>query len=221
MPALTSERLIVFTRFPEVGKSKTRLIPALGEYGAADLQRQMTEHTISAAAAASKRRGLTVGVCYEGGDAALMRDWLGDQFIYRPQGSGNLGKRMNRAFNKAFGGGIEAVVIVGSDIPEITADIIQQAFEALHKNDLVFGPAHDGGYYLIGMQRTAALRANPRLFEGIKWGSGEVLAQTLQIAAALKFSFVLLNSLADVDRPEDLQVWQKLRGGFKTPSNVR
>jgi len=211
MPGLTSERLIIFTRFPEVGKSKTRLIPALGEYGAADLQRQMTEHIISTAAAESKRRGLTVGVCYEGGDASLMRGWLGDQFIYRPQGSGNLGKRMSKAFVEAFGAGIEAVVIVGSDIPEITADIIQQAFEALQKNDLVFGPAHDGGYYLIGMRHAAALRANSRLFEGIKWGSGEVLAQTLQIAAALKFSVVMLKSLADVDRPEDLEVWQKLR----------
>jgi len=211
MPALTSERLIVFTRFPEVGKSKTRLIPALGECGAADLQRQLTEHIISTAAAASKRRGLTVGVCYEGGNASIMRHWLGDQFIYRRQGSGNLGKRMSKAFDEAFGAGIEAVVIVGSDIPEITADIIQQAFEALEKNDLVFGPAHDGGYYLIGMRRAAALRANFRLFEGIKWGSGEVLAQTLQIAEALRFSFALLKSLADVDRPEDLQVWQKLR----------
>jgi rSAM/selenodomain-associated transferase 2/rSAM/selenodomain-associated transferase 1 len=215
MPAPISERLIVFTRFPEPGKTKTRLIPALGQQGAADLQRQMTEHIISTAAVARQRPGLTIGVCYAGADAGLMRDWLGPQFIYRPQGSGNLGRRTIQAFDEAFGAGIEAVVIVGSDIPEISTDIIQQAFEVLQKNDLVLGPAHDGGYYLIGMQRAAALRAIPQLFEGIKWGSSAVLAQTLQIAKTLGLSFVLLESLTDVDRPEDLHIWQKLRSGFK------
>jgi len=211
MPELMPERLIVFTRFPEPGKTKTRLIPALGEQGAADLQRQMTEHIISTVAVASKRPGLTVGICYEGGDAGLMRDWLGPQFIYRPQGSGNLERRFIEAFEEAFGAGIEAVVIVGSDIPQISADIIQQAFEGLQNNDLVLGPAHDGGYYLIGMQCAAALRANPQLFKGIKWGSGEVLAQTIQIAGALGLSFLLLKSLADIDRPEDLHIWQEVK----------
>jgi rSAM/selenodomain-associated transferase 1 len=211
MPTLMSERLIIFTRFPQPGKTKTRLIPILGKKGAADLQRQMTEHIISTVAVASKQAGLTVGVCYEGGDAGLMREWLGPQFIYRPQGSGNLGQRIDKAFEEAFGDGIEAVVIVGSDIPGISTDIIQRAFRVLRKNDLVFGPAHDGGYYLIGMRRTAAFRANPQVFKGIKWGSDEVLGQTLQIVAALGLSFALLESLADIDRPEDLQVWQKLR----------
>ena len=195
MPALMSERLIIFTRFPQPGKTKTRLIPILGKKGAADLQRQMTEHIISTVGVASKRAGLTVGVCYEGGDAGLMREWLGPQFIYRPQGSGNLGQRINKAFKEAFEAEIEAVVIVGSDIPEISADIIQRAFRALRNNDLVFGPAHDGGYYLIGMQRAAAFRANPLLFRRIKWGSDEVLAQTLDTAGALGLSFVLLEFL--------------------------
>lgn len=218
MPALSSERLIVFTRFPEPGKTKTRLIPVLGEQGAAELQRRMTEHTISAAATAIRRPGLTVTVCYDGSDASRMREWLGPDFIYRSQGSGNLGRRSIRAFDEAFEAGIEAAVIVGSDIPGISADIIQQAFETLQQNDLVLGPAHDGGYYLIGMRRAAALRANPRLFKGIKWGSAEVLAQTLQLAEALGLRFVLLQSLADVDRPEDLHVWQTVKSGLNPPT---
>ena len=208
MPTVTAERLIIFTRFPEPGKAKTRLIPALGEQGAADLQRRMTERIISAATAASKRRGPTIAVYYAGGDTALMRNWLGPQFIYRPQGPGNVGRRMDKAFQEAFRTGIEAVVLVGSDIPGISADIIQQAFEALQNNELVLGPAHDGGYYLIGMQRAAAQKAHPQLFEGIKWGSDAVLAQTIQIAGALGLSFLLLEYLADLDRPEDLHAWQ-------------
>jgi len=206
MAALTSERLIVFTRFPEPGKTKTRLIPTLGEQGAADLQRRMTEHIISTVTAARQRHELTVGVCYEGGDTGLMRNWLGPQFIYQSQRSGNLGRRIDKAFQEAFGDGIEAVVIVGSDIPGISADIIHRAFDGLQKNNLVLGPARDGGYYLIGMQRAAAHRANPLLFKGIKWGSDKVLAQTIQIAEALRLSFMLLEYLADVDRPEDLHV---------------
>jgi rSAM/selenodomain-associated transferase 1 len=211
MPPLKTERLIVFTRFPVAGKTKTRLIPTLGEQGAADLQRQMTEHIISTAVAACRRPGRTVGICYAGGSAGLMRDWLGPQFVYRSQGPGNLGRRIDKAFGQAFGAGIETVVIVGSDIPEISADIIQQAFEMLQKNDLVLGPAHDGGYYLIGLQRTAAPKANRHLFEGIKWGSGEVLAQTLRIAGAMGLGFGLLESLADIDRPEDLHIWLKIK----------
>jgi rSAM/selenodomain-associated transferase 1 len=221
MPALITERLIVFTRFPVAGKTKTRLIPVLGEQGAADLQRQMTEHIISTAVVACRRPALTVGICYAGGNAGLMRNWLGPQFVYRSQGQGNLGRRFDKAFDQAFGAGIETVVIIGSDIPEISANIIQQAFEALQKYDLVLGPAHDGGYYLIGLQRAAALKANPHLFKGIKWGSAAVLAQTLQIAGAIGLSFGLLESLTDIDRPEDLHVWQKLRSGFKTSDHVR
>ncbi len=119
MSAAMPERLIVFTRFPEPGKTKTRLIPALGAKGAARLQRQMTEHIIATAAQVSNRPGLTIEVCHEGGNTGLMQAWLGPQFSSRPQEPGDLGRRMARAFEDAFQGPKGAAVIVGSDIPEI------------------------------------------------------------------------------------------------------
>jgi len=211
MPAFNPDRLIVFTRFPEPGQTKTRLIPALGGQGAAALQRQMTEHLISTAVKTIQPREMTLEVRHEGGNAALMRSWLGGQFIYRAQGSGDIGRRMARAFEEAFQTETERAVIVGSDIPGISAEIIRHAFEELKKRDLVLGPAKDGGYYLIGMQRAASLEAIPRLFSDIKWGSREVIFQTLKAAKSLGLRFVLLEKLEDIDRLEDLHIWEKVK----------
>ncbi len=218
MAAVMPERLIVFTRFPDPGKTKTRLIPELGAKGAARLQRQMTEHIIATAAMVSNRLGLTIEVRHEGGNAGLLQEWLGPQFSYRPQGPGDLGRRMERAFEAAFRDSKGATVIVGSDIPGISPDIIQQAFEGLQKNDLVLGPALDGGYYLIGMKKTIPAETYPRLFDGINWGTGEVLSQTLQTARESGLRFVLLESLADVDRPVDLHIWQEVKKTAAKPS---
>ena len=209
MPSARPERLIVFTRFPEPGKTKTRLIPALGARGAARLQRQMTEHIMTTAAALNGRNGLCIEVRHEGGNAGLMQDWLGSHLTYRPQGGGNLGRRMQRAFEAAFEDDAAAAVIVGSDIPGISDDILRQALEALRKKDLVLGPAKDGGYYLIGVRRTLRAETYGRLFDGIDWGSDSVMAQTLQIAKDLGLDLARLESLADVDRPADLPVWQQ------------
>jgi hypothetical protein len=209
MPSARPERLIVFTRFPEPGKTKTRLIPALGAQGAARLQRQMTEHIIATAGTLNGCNGLSIEVCYEGGNAILMQDWLGSHLTYQPQGGGSLGRRMQRAFEAAFEDDAAAAVIVGSDIPGISDDILRQAFKALRQKDLVLGPAKDGGYYLIGVKRTLAAKTYGRLFDGIDWGSNNVMEQTLQIAKDLGLDLSLLESLADVDRPADLPVWQQ------------
>jgi rSAM/selenodomain-associated transferase 2/rSAM/selenodomain-associated transferase 1 len=221
MTAVMPERLIVFTRFPEPGKTKTRLIPALGPEGAARLQRQMTEHILATAAKVSNRAGLTTEVRHEGGNTGLMQEWLGSQFSYRPQGPGDLGRRMARAFEETFRDSKKAAVIVGSDIPGISVDIIQQAFEGLQKNDLVLGPASDGGYYLIGMKNTIPAETYTRLFEGINWGTGEVLSKTSQTARESGLRFILLESLADVDRPADLHHWQKVKKAAAKPSPLQ
>ena len=150
-----NERLIIFTRYPEAGKTKTRLIPVLGEQGAADLQRRMTEHLISRIDDLSASRSLTLEIRYEGGNATLMRSWLGDNFIYHPQPPGDIGHRMRIALDKTIRDGVENVIIIGTDIPGISADIIKNALEQLSSHDLVLGPARDGGYYLIGVKKGA------------------------------------------------------------------
>lgn len=194
------ERLIIFTRYPEPGRTKTRLIPALGAAGAADLHRRMTEQALATARQFAARQAVALEVRYSGGDAALMQQWLGANLRLRAQSNGDLGARMRDAFDEAFQQGGERVVIIGTDCPGITSTTLASAFAALLQNDLVLGPASDGGYYLIGLSR-----AIPQLFDGILWGTDSVLRHTLQIAEAADWRYGLLEWLDDVDRPEDLR----------------
>jgi len=205
----SARRLIIFTRYPEPGKTKTRLIPLLGATGAAELQRRMTEHLAAGLEALAGAAGLTLEIRFEGGTKARMLRWLGPQFGFRPQGEGDIGQRMTRAFADGFSEGAASIVLIGSDIPGITPNIINKAFSELEKKPLVLGPAADGGYYLIGMDHEAFRHAHPWLFTGIAWGTGQVLGQTLAAAEKGNLSCSLLPTLQDVDHPEDLGVWQQ------------
>jgi rSAM/selenodomain-associated transferase 2/rSAM/selenodomain-associated transferase 1 len=203
------ERLVVFTRYPEAGKTKTRLIPALGEQGAAELQRRMTEHLVEKLDNLLPSRSLSLEIRFEGGDEALMRAWLGSNYSYHPQPPGDIGQGMRTVFDETFGSGAENAVIIGTDIPGISADLISNAFDQLYGHDLVVGPARDGGYYLIGIQKDVWPKVNPVLFQNIAWGTTTVLSQTLAASDKMDLNYALLETLDDVDRPEDLDVWYR------------
>ncbi len=200
------ERLIIFTRYPEPGKTKTRLIPALGAEGAAKLQRQMTEHTLKQAQKLLEFRSLSVELHFSGGNEELMQSWLGSGWVYFPQATGDLGERIQTAFQKGFAEGMTRVVIIGIDCPDLTGDRLWEAFETLQNKDLVLGEADDGGYYLVGLNREI-----PQLFQGINWGSSQVLQQTLTIAKSLGCAIATLPVLSDVDYPEDLPIWERMK----------
>ena len=187
--------LIIFTRYPIPGEAKTRLIPALGAAGAAQLQRRMTEQTIATA----QQTPHPIQIQFCGGTIDELRSWLGDQLGYEAQTDGDLGDRMAQAFDQGFAAGHDRVVIIGTDCPGIEPTILNQAFTALASHDLVLGPAADGGYYLIGLRR-----AIPELFQSIAWSTNTVRTKTLEIAAALNLSYALLPELSDIDRPDDL-----------------
>jgi rSAM/selenodomain-associated transferase 2/rSAM/selenodomain-associated transferase 1 len=210
-----TERLIVFTRYPIPGKAKTRLIPALGAEGAASLQRQMTKHTLQQVRLwqVNGRDHVcpSVEIWFAGIDdpcldAQRMQSWLGQEWIYRSQPSGDLGERMAQAFQKAFADGFGRVVVIGTDCPGLDAHRMAQAFQSLKDDDLVLGPATDGGYYLIGLCRFV-----PALFTGISWSTSAVFQQTLTIAEQCGLRVACLKPLTDIDRPEDLATWDRLR----------
>jgi rSAM/selenodomain-associated transferase 1 len=192
-------KLIVFTRYPEPGQTKTRLIPVLGKQGAANLHRLMAQKTIARTRSIENSGGLSVEIYYAGGSQQLMQDWLGPDFIYHNQGPGDLGAKMAAAFQNCFDSGIDKVALIGTDCPDLKAEIMSKAFDELDRSDLVLGPAQDGGYYLIGLRRSL-----PELFSGINWGTDEVLAQTRAIAQKLALNIAELPTLTDIDRPEDL-----------------
>ncbi len=156
--------------------------------------------------ALASERDLVTEVLYEGGSHALMVRWLGGHLRFRPQGTGDLGARMNKAISSSFRSGMQKVVLVGADCPAWTPDTLRRALDGLADHDLVLGPATDGGYYLIGMRKHF-----PDVFSDIAWGTAEVLSRTLEIARGLNLSVLLLEALNDVDRPEDIRVWQRLR----------
>ncbi len=200
------QRLVVFTRFPEPHKAKTRLIPALGPEGAALLARDMTRHTLALVRVTAAEFPVSVEVRFEGGDLEKMAACFGNGASYRLQGPGHLGDRMDRAFGEAFCEGEARTVIIGTDCPDITPELIRESFERLATTDLVLGPASDGGYYLIGLRRRT-----PHLFAEIPWGSEQVLDETLRRATELSLKVSLLRTLSDVDRPEDLAVWHRVQ----------
>lgn len=191
------KHLIIFTRYPEPGKAKTRLIPVLGAQGAADLHRRMTEHTI--AQARTTKSDCIVSVYFTGGTVEQMQHWLGHDLQYHPQHSGDLGDRLIAAFQTAFAQGALSVITIGTDCPAMTSELLTTAFDRLNHHDLTIGAALDGGYYLIGLRRCI-----PELFRGIAWSTDVVFQQTLTIAKQLELSIFNLPVLNDIDRPEDL-----------------
>ncbi len=203
MPRVTDrpmiERVIVFTRFPEAGKVKTRLIPALGAPGAASLHRRLAERTVRAVRTLQRRRSCDLEICYDGANRDQMREWLGEGCQFTAQGSGDLGNRMAEAFSLAFSQGAKRVLLVGTDCPGLDATILENGLESLVGTDAVLGPALDGGYYLIGLSRPA-----PSLFADMAWGENSVLAVTRDRLAEQGLTSVDVARLRDIDRPEDL-----------------
>jgi rSAM/selenodomain-associated transferase 2/rSAM/selenodomain-associated transferase 1 len=198
-------RLILFARFPVAGKVKTRLIPALGAEGAAALHRRLVLRTLRTAHALCQSQNVELEIRFAGDNAQEMQHWLGGGWLCRPQCEGDLGQRMAGAFADSFREGSTATVIIGSDCPSLTPAVLADAFAALKTNPVVFGPATDGGYYLIGLTRPV-----PELFQSIAWGTESVLAQSQEILSRNLFKPALLKPLDDLDRPEDLTAWQNL-----------
>lgn len=188
-------RLVVFTRYPTPGQAKTRLLPALGEVGAAALHRQLTEQTLAAARAS----GLAVEVRTTGAPHAMFADWLGSDIALVDQGEGDLGQRLRRAASPY------PVLFIGSDLPDLTADHLGQAARLLATERAVIGPAADGGYWALGLAEPADY-----LFGDMPWGTDQVFRLTAERLSDRGIIPALLPTLADCDRPEDLDRWPHL-----------
>ena len=192
-------RVAVFAKAPIPGEVKTRLAPVLGEHGAAALHRVLVMHAIQTAVGA----GIGPVELWCAPDAAHpffaeCRRRLGVTLM--AQGEGDLGARMQRAFDAMLSSAVRAL-LVGSDIPPMTPDYLRAADAALAQgHDAVLGPAEDGGYALIGLARVDA-----GLFEHIRWSASDVFAVTRARIAGLGWRHLELPTLWDVDRPEDLE----------------
>jgi len=197
-------RILQFAKVPRAGHVKTRLIPALGEVGAMQLHKKLLRHTWETLSA------------FQLAPMCLWSDSSGEVDFFNTlspsvtepsvQQGTDLGQRMSYAIEQALLQS-EMVILVGSDCPVLDADYLTEALESLQQgNEVVVGPASDGGYVLVGMRRHYS-----ELFKGIDWGSGQVLTQTRERLRKIKCQWHELPERWDVDRPEDVKKLSVLR----------
>ena len=190
--------VFLFVKAPVPGRVKTRLVSALGEIGAARLYRSLARRIVERVGIGDYR---TVVYFDPPGAKREIRKWLGADREYRPQPGGDLGDRLRRAFAIGFREA-DCVAVVGTDVPDLDARVVARAFDLVAgpgSPEVVFGPALDGGYYLLALDRPA-----PGLFDGIAWSTGSVLRESIRRAKDLGLTVSLLDPLADIDRAEDL-----------------
>jgi rSAM/selenodomain-associated transferase 1 len=199
-----------FARYPRVGAVKTRLAAAIGTTAACTVHEELllrTGRTLLDAALGDVELWLD-----RPGEHPVLAELLGlgARGPFLQQGD-DLGQRMRQA----LGAGLAkagAVVLVGSDCPDLDGDYLSAAFDALASHDLVYGPAEDGGYVLVGCRRLV-----PAVFADIPWGTDAVLAASLAAARRERVAVALLAPRYDVDRVEDLERWRGPRERFASP----
>lgn len=188
-----TKQLIIFIKNPILGKVKSRLAKEVGEKQALAIYRDLLAKTRDEL---NKLKHVNCLLYYadfiDGKD-----EWNAELFEKRQQSSGNLGERMQMAFEEVREG---KTVIIGSDCYDLQAKHINQAFSRLDNFDVVIGPANDGGYYLLGMNKNY-----PQLFEKIDWSTERVLTQTIRQVKSLKLTYCLLEELVDLDTFSDLE----------------
>ena len=199
--------LLFFIKNPEKGKVKTRLASAIGDKMAVKLYKRFLLEMLFTLNSGT----FLVYLCYypENSLSDLTR-WFGDHYLYMPQEGENLGERMKNGFVEAFSMSFKRVVLIGSDIPDLPLEFIEEAFTSLREKDVVIGPSFDGGYYLIGFKDQTF---SPRVFGGIHWGTESVFEETLKILKQEGLTVHTLQPLRDIDTVEDLRIRELRRKG--------
>jgi rSAM/selenodomain-associated transferase 1 len=188
--------IIVFVKNPELGKVKTRLASSLGNKKALEIYIKLIEYTKTVLLHLPRVKKYV----YYSSFVDLKDNWNNEKFEKFIQSKGALGERMSNAFKETFQS-CDQLIIIGSDCPQLTPSHINGAFEKLKSHNLVIGPSHDGGYYLLGMDKYY-----PKLFQDIEWSTNTVFDKTVQIAIDNSLSVAKLETLSDIDYEED---WMK------------
>jgi rSAM/selenodomain-associated transferase 1 len=192
--------LVVFAKPPVPGRVKTRLLGRLSPCQATDIHRACLQDTLALLAAAPAcSRWLMVAGSDEEARGLAHEMGLGAGWNLRRQFGRDLGARLEHAMGQLFAAGTRRVVVVGTDAPWIGPQTLRQALRWLEADDVVLGPAADGGYYLVGARRPVG-----EIFRGIPWGRSQVMAATRQALEKSRIRFRLLRRDFDLDRPADL-----------------
>jgi rSAM/selenodomain-associated transferase 1 len=196
--------IIVFTRFPVEGKVKTRLAKNMGNKFAVSFFIACAEHTFKELLKVKETGSELFLFCSEENEIELVKQWTENNFNYYSQQGSDLGLRMYNAFDYVLKKGYKKVIIIGTDAPDISMNIIQSAISVLDNYSVVIGPANDGGYYLLGFKSKLV-----DLFSGIEWSTDSVFDNTIEKLNNSKIKYFMLGELTDIDTMEDLQYWLK------------
>jgi uncharacterized protein len=192
-----TDRLLVFVKAPRPGAVKTRLAASLGTERAAALYRAMAKEEIRRTA---PRGDYARVLCFDPPDARdEIAAWLPGE-VLEPQHGADLGARMAHAIQSAFDAGARRVAVIGTDVPACGHEHVAAALRALDDHDVAIGPTHDGGYYLIALDRP-----RPALFQSIPWSTPSVLPATAERAGVLGLTVLMLDPLRDVDTLDDVR----------------
>lgn len=186
--------LIIFIRNPELGKVKTRLAKDLGDQQALDIYKILLSYTRSVATSVDVTRYLFYH------EEIKEDQWSTNLFEKALQETGDLGTKMKSSFQHVLSKHSKAIII-GSDCTQLTKEIINDAIAALDQDDIVIGPTHDGGYYLIGMKEV-----HDALFDDMTWSIASVYDETISRINQLQLTYFSLPRLSDIDHAED---WEK------------
>lgn len=189
-----SNLVMTFIKNPIAGKVKTRLGKDIGHQKAVEIYKKLLNHTREVTEDTNCKRWLWYGDYIN-----LEDDWSTEKFDKKLQQGESLGDRMNLAFEDAFDQGFKKVIIIGSDCPEISPTILNKTFKLLERDDVVIGPANDGGYYLL------AMRKKVNLFEEKTWSEETVFEETIKDIKSQNLSYKVLEELTDLDTVEDLK----------------
>jgi rSAM/selenodomain-associated transferase 1 len=203
--AYLNTMLLIFVKYPEPGKVKTRLARSIGSENAAMLYSNMAESIVYDL---SKLIDYAKVIFFDPPEKRndVMR-WLKfDGLSFIAQDGNSLGERMSNAFGHAFSLGAGKAVVIGTDCPQITKQTIVKAFEKLEASEAVIGPSHDGGYYLLGLRRLI-----PELFHDIDWSTNLVFDQTMKRLRRNGIKSECLETLRDLDTVDDLNSDHHLR----------
>ncbi len=209
--------LILMCRWPAPNRCKTRLAKDIGVSRAAEIQRRLTKHTIAVAKKLSENNLIEIKLAVDGIGNKKIVKWAKAEGISRavPQGRGNLGLKMKRQLvlsqrevrtNKRILG--RNTILIGTDVPSLCEEDIASAINSLTYNELVLGPAEDGGYWLIGFSKKILSKKISWPFTGIKWGTNSVFKETIYRAQKEGVKYQLINNKVDIDQEKDLEEWQ-------------
>lgn len=200
--------LLFFIRNPEKGRIKTRLAASVGDERALELYKRFLLNILSTL----NKGTFLFYLCFYPADALEnLRKWLGGDYLYMSQQGEDLGERMKNGFMEAFDSGFKRVLLIGSDIPGLPLEFIEEAFASLKEKDAVIGPSLDGGYYLIGFRDK---KFSPQVFKGILWSTECVFEETMKILEREGLTIHTLKPLRDIDTIDDLRIEELRKKGI-------